>query len=119
MEEQNINEETPKEEVSSSDESTSKVVAILGYLVPIIFFIPLLSEEGKKNTFAMHHANQHLNMLISWLAINMIAIIPLLGWLVWFVGAIALLVFTVMGIINAAGGSKKSLPVVGGWTLLK
>ena len=112
--EQNMEQTTPE----SNDDSTGKIVAILGYIFPIIFFLPLVMDK-KGDAFAMHHANQHLNLLISWIALNIIAIIPILGWIAWFVGAIALLVFTIMGIINAASGKSKELPVIGGWKLLK
>lgn len=102
----------------TGDPGQHKLWAIVGYIIPILFFIPLISD-AKHNAFAKFHANQQLNLLLLWVAINVIAIIPLLGWLVFMVGAIAGLVFMIMGIMNAASGKMKELPLIGKFALIK
>ena len=103
---------------SAGGASEHKAIAIIGYIIPILFFIPLLSD-AKNDPYAKHHANQQLNLLIFWVALNVIAIVPFLGWLVWFAGSIFGIVLIIMGIMNAANGSMKKLPLIGGFTLIK
>ncbi len=103
---------------NSSDIGQHKTIAIIGYIIPILFFIPLLSD-AKNNAFAKFHANQQLNLLIFWIAINVIVMIPILGWLVYMVGIIAGFVFLIMGAMNAANGTQKELPLIGKFQLIK
>lgn len=103
---------------NSSDASQHKALAILGYIIPILFFIPLVTD-AKNSPFAKFHANQQLNLLIYWVAINVIAIIPILGWLIYMVGIIAGFAFLIMGVMNAANERQKELPLIGKFSLIK
>lgn len=109
---------TPTGTSTSTGDSQHKALAILGYIIPILFFIPLVTE-AKNNTFAKFHANQQLNLLIFWVLINIVAIIPILGWLVYMVGVIAGVVFLIMGVVNAANMQQKELPLIGKYRLIK
>ncbi len=103
---------------SPSDADNHKAIAIIGYIIPILFFLPLLSD-AKKNHYAKFHANQQLNLLLFWVALSVIGIVPILGWLVMFIGWIFGIVLLIMGIINAANGSTKQLPLIGKFELIK
>lgn len=91
------------------------VWAIIGYL-GILFLVPLLAK--KDNKFALYHAKQGLVLFIAeiviWIAAVILAFIPIIGWLVALVLWILLLVMFIMGIVNAATGKYKALPVIGG-----
>ena len=102
--------------MASSDAEQNKVMAILAY---VLFFIPLLAAP--KSAFAKYHANQGLLLLIFAIAVQVIGgVVPFLGWfLILPIGNIAVLVFFVMGIINASNGAMKPLPLIGGFTLIK
>ncbi len=101
---------------SSSDVEKNKVFGVLAY-IGILFLVPLLAAPESK--FAKFHANQGLTLFIVEVGLSMIAIIPILGWLVWFFGSIACLVLAIMGIINAAGGKMEKLPLIGNFELIK
>lgn len=96
----------------------TKILAIVGYIFPILFFLPLITD-AKTNTYSRFHANQQLLLLIWYVITNVIVIIPILGWIaspiMWIIGVI----LAIMGIINAAGGTMKALPVIGKYELLK
>jgi len=109
----------------------NKVLAIVGYIFPILFFIPLVTE-AKNSLYAKFHSNQQLILLIfgfaGGIAVGIIsavlAFIPVMGPLMvmllmpvfWF----ACLGLMIMGIINAANGGAKKLPVIGSLaTLIK
>lgn len=110
--------ETPK--AVNSDAEQNKAMAIVGYILPILFFIPLLSE-AKNSPFAKFHANQQLNLLLAAIAVNVVGtVIPILGWFIILpLGSLALLVFAIMGIIAGAKGEMKKLPLIGGFELIK
>ncbi len=84
-------------------------MAIVAY---IIFFVPLLTD-AKDDPFVKFHVRQGLVLFIAWIAAVLINVIPLLGQLISFVASIALLVLWIMGIINAANGQEKELPLIG------
>ena len=117
-EQKSQNTEAPK--TAGSDADNNKAMAIIGYIIPILFFIPLLSD-AKNSPFAKFHANQQLNLLLAGIAVNIIGtIIPFLGWFIILpLGTIFLLILMIMGIINAAKGEMKKLPVTGGFELIK
>lgn len=111
----------PEPKPENSDVEKNKVMAIIGYIIPILFFIPLLSEESKKSPFAKFHANQQLVLLISAIIVNIAgSIIPILGWFIILpIGCIILLILAIIGIINAAKGVMKKLPIIGGFEIIK
>lgn len=107
--------------VDKLDAEKNKVMAIVGYIIPILFFIPLLSEESKKSPFAKFHANQQLNLLLAAIAVNVVGmIIPILGWFIILpLGSIAIFVLAIIGIINGVKGEMKKLPLIGGFEIIK
>lgn len=116
--------EQMKESVESDTVSEHKGLAILGYILPFLFFLPLVNEKSKHNEFARFHANQHLILLI---AIVGLYVVHNLLYMMLFLGGLflsqlinlAFLVFMVLGIINAVKGEMKELPLIGGFNLLK
>lgn len=105
---------------NNKDAEENKIMAVIGYIVPILFFVPLISE-AKNSPFAKFHANQQLNLLLAAIAVNVVGtIIPFLGWFIILpIGSILLIVLAIIGIINAAKGEMKKLPVIGEYQLIK
>jgi len=103
-------------EVDRGDVEKNKVFGILAY---IIFFIPLLAARDSK--FAMYHGNQGLILFLGALIINIVgSIIPFIGWfLIIPFGNLVVLVFAIIGIINAANGTQKPLPLIGGIQIIR
>lgn len=82
-------------------------MAILSY-IGILVLIPLLTES-KNDPFVKFHIKQGLVTLVFWVLGSVLFWIPIFGWLLWVV----VLVLTIMGIANAAGGKMKELPLIG------
>ncbi|HUD08953.1 MAG TPA: DUF4870 domain-containing protein [Candidatus Saccharimonadales bacterium] len=103
----------------TSDAEKNKAMGIVGYIIPILFFIPLISD-AKNSPFAKFHANQQLNLLLAAIVVNIVGgIIPFIGWFIILpLGTIFLLVVAIMGIINAAKGEMKELPLIGSFKLI-
>lgn len=102
----------------AQDAEQNKVMGILAY-IGILFLVPLFS--AKESRFAMYHANQGLVLfLFSVITSTVGSVIPVVGWfLILPIAAIMSLVFAVMGIINAANGQMKPLPLIGNYQILK
>jgi len=114
MEEQRV-EQVPGQMSEKEDIEKNKGMAILAY---IIFLIPLLAAKDSK--FAMYHANQGLVLFLLALAVNVVGgIIPFIGWFIILpLGNLLVVVLAILGIINAAKGETKPLPLIGGFKLL-
>lgn len=109
--------ETPvAHQVDKEDIEKNKAIAILAY---IIFFIPLIA--AKESKYAMYHANQGLVLFLTAILLNFVgSFIPFLGWFIIIpFGNLLIAVLAILGIINAANGILKPLPVIGGFSLIK
>ncbi len=101
------------------DVEKNKAMAIVGYIIPILFFISLVTD-AKNSPFAKFHANQQLNLLLAAIVVNIVGgVIPFIGWFIILpLGSIFLIVIAIMGIVNAAKGAMKELPLIGGIKIL-
>jgi uncharacterized membrane protein len=113
----------------AADVEKNKVMGILAYL-GILWLVPLLA--AKDSPFSRYHCNQGLVLFLAaigaWIAtivLDMVLVfIPFLGWFLMAVLHIGLilgvLALAIIGIINAANGVCKPLPLIGNrFTLIK
>ncbi len=122
---QNIN-ETPAttKDYDKQDIEKNKVMAILAYF-GILVLVPIFGAKDSK--FARFHANQGLILCIIWFAIWLIGqVFAAISWklyavlsIVFIIVYLLLTVLAIMGIINAASGKAKELPLVGKYRILK
>jgi uncharacterized membrane protein len=86
---------------------SGKTMAVVSY---IIFFIPLLMDDMRKNPFVMYHTEQSIVLLLLNIAAGIVGTltcgIGLILYIPW-------LILLIMGIMNAANGQMKPLPVIG------
>jgi uncharacterized membrane protein len=120
----------PPAPAGSADVEQNKVFAVLSYLPPLLFLVPLLAARQSK--FAMYHCNQGLVLTLAAIAASIANMIldqilwhiPVIGFLMITLLNLAvfagIIVLVVMGIINAVNGVCKPLPVIGErFTLVK
>src|SRR3989338_4006522 len=98
-----------------NEEPGDKGLAVLGYILPILFFL-LLVTESKNKGFAKYHANQQLNLLIAYICAMALTAISL-GLLVFVY--IFPVIFAVMGILHVINGEMKPIPLFGKLKLIK
>jgi uncharacterized membrane protein len=99
--------ETRQINITPEEAEAGKTMAIIAYF---IFFVPLLVDEARNNKFAMYHTEQSIILLILQIIVNIIGVITCgIGYILY----LPVLVFYVMGIINAVQGQAKPLPLVG------
>ena len=99
-----------KKHHGSNDDS--KAFAFLGVFLGIIGFVIVLLAK-KTDKYAMFYAKQGLVLTIAYVIIWVIAIIPILGWLVAIIGSIILLILWIIGWVYALSGEKKYIPIIG------
>jgi len=107
------------------DAEDNKIMGILAYL-GFLFLVPYLA--AKESPFARFHANQGCVLFILQIAfyIAMAIFSAILPWSLYFIvsllylaGGVGIFVLVIMGIINAAKGEMKELPIIGKYTILK
>ena len=114
-------------EFNQADIVSNKAMGILAYLGPLVF-IPMFAAKGSK--FARFHANQGLTLFIASVAWSIVYsilnwVILAISWRLYFISSIiglcslVFLVLAILGIINAANGRAKELPVIGKFKFLK
>lgn len=99
--------ETRQLNITPEEIESGKTMAIVAYL---IFFIPLIMDDMKRNKFVMFHTEQAIVLFI----VNILAAI--LGTITCGIGLILYIpwvIFLIMGIMNAAGGKVTPLPLIG------
>ena len=87
-----------------------RIISAMGY-VGILFIVPLFAK--KSSAYCQFHGKQGLVLFVAWTLNTIILIIPILGWLVSFVGSIVLFVLTALAIIKAYLGQEWTLPLIG------
>ncbi len=114
-------------EFDAADINQNKAMAILAYFGPLVL-IPILAAKDSK--FARYHSNQGLVLLLAAIAYGIAysilsSIILAISWRLYFVvsiiGLVSLVItiLAVIGIINAASGRAKELPLIGKFKILK
>lgn len=91
-------------------DSNKKLYCILAY-IGILWLIGLI--QLPKDEDVKFHVNQGIVLSIAMVALSIIAVIPVIGWIVSAVGWIGILVLAIMGIIAANNGERKELPLIG------
>lgn len=111
----NFNDAAEEASFDSSDVQQYKIQAVLPYLIPILFFLPIVSN--KESNFCRFHANQQLIWLVTCVIINIVLriinFIPVLGMLVYVLASLAVLVFAILLMVSASQGKAVKIPFVG------
>jgi len=102
------------------DVEKNRLLAVLGYILPILFFVPLITE-GKNSPYARFHANQQLVLLIVSVSLNLLGtMIPVIGWfLILPAGFVFVIILVIFGATSAWRGEMKRLPLVGSAELIR
>jgi uncharacterized membrane protein len=98
-----------------------KTAAILAYITLIGFIIAIVMHSSNKTKLGAYHLRLALALLICavglWFVTLIMMFIPFVNVLFIFLSPfiwLGVLVFVIMGIINASGGQEKPLPLIGG-----
>ena len=105
-------------EFDTEDIKKNKIMGILSYL-SFLVVIPMFAAKDSK--WARFHANNGLILAILEIGLcilfGLLGMIPYAGFILWIIGWMCCLVpiaLSVFGIIFAAQGKARDLPVIGG-----
>jgi uncharacterized membrane protein len=113
--------EEPKVETKQAGSAPAKMSPenrrmLMGILAYVLFLIPLLAGDAKKDDFVKYHTKQGFALFIVSLALSIVSrilftyvyIYPIISLV-----DLALLVLFVIGIVNVANNKKEPLPIIG------
>jgi uncharacterized membrane protein len=91
-----------------NDVEEGKGLAWLSY-IGILFLVPLLAK--KENTFCMHHAKQGIVYFIIEFCLAILLVIPFLGWIIYLLGMIFMLVMVIIALVQTLQGNWWEAPL--------
>lgn len=111
----------------TKDAEENKTMSIMAY---ILFFVPLLTGAHKTSAFVKYHTNQGTVLFLAaalWsvaysILSAILVFIPYVGWILMVLLGLTGFLFLglcIMGIVNAANGRIKPLPLIGKFTIIK
>ena len=106
--------ETPPPAASAPRTGEDCTVAILAYITLIGFIVALVMFSSNKTAIGAYHLRQALGlMLTAFAGYVILAVIPVIVWLLMPLFGLLILVFAIIGLIAAANGQQKPLPLFG------
>ena len=119
MEEQKINQEGTEQHQENDQSNIVKKTFNIGdhermwaVVAYFIFFLPLLTDK-KDEQYVKFHVKQGLVLLISFIIQMFMSFIPVLGLIAAPILLLINIILLIIGIVNAATGKQKRLPLVG------
>ena len=92
-----------------------KITSVVAYLTWIGLIIAFVAGDKDGAKF---HLNQALVIWLAGIILGIVAVIPILGWIVGLVGSIFLFVCWIMGLVYAIQEQEKEVPILGKFKLL-
>lgn len=116
---ENNEEKTVNENTGVANAQDDKLIGILSYL-GLLWIVAFILYGNKKTEYNKFHVKEGLGLIIFWVAIYIvnfifmrIPILNLIWWLIAIFIWIFIMVIAIIGIINAANGNQKPLPLIG------
>ena len=110
---ENTDTELNKAQTATATSENDKTMAILAYVTLIGLIVAFVMNNEKKQEFASYHIRQSLGLCVTGLALGAIGMIPILGWVINFLGIFVLLYMWVMAFMNALNGKEAPAPILG------
>jgi uncharacterized membrane protein len=90
----------------------NRLMAILSYIGPLVIISYLVAKD---EPFTKFHIKQGLVLLVANIALWVLASVAYPFWPLFRLCNLALFILAIIGIVNAAQGKEKELPLVGQW----
>jgi uncharacterized membrane protein len=103
----------PSGAVAGAVATEDKTVAILSYVTVIGFIVAIVMHQSRKTQLGAFHLRQTLGLWLTGVVGGVCALVPILGWIVWFLLVIGLFVLWLLGLISALKGDTRPVPLLG------
>jgi len=90
-----------------------QAISIIAYITIIGWLIAFVLNNNNRSQLASFHIRQFLGIFLTGVALGIVNIIPILGWIISIVGSVILVVLWVMGILSAVNMEQKPVPILG------
>jgi uncharacterized membrane protein len=70
-------------------------------------------HSSRKTRVGAFHLRQTLGLVLTGVAGGVASLVPILGWIVWFVVTIGLIVLWFLGLLAALRGDTRPVPILG------
>ena len=103
----------PSEAVAAAAATEDRTVAILSYITLIGFIAAIFMHQNHKTQLGAFHLRQMLGMVLTSAAGAVFGVVPILGWIVWFLVVIGVFVLWLLGLLAALKGDMRPVPILG------
>lgn len=103
--------ETTENKITVATEG--KNIALIAYITIIGLIVAYVMNKDKEDAFAAYHIKQSLGLAVTGLALGLIGMIPILGWIINILGIFVLLYMWIIGLMNAINGKESPVPFLG------
>lgn len=103
--------QNPSVQPTQGSSGNNTLMAVLCYL-GILIIVPFVTD-AKNDPFVKFHLKQGLALIISFFIGMFIGMVPVLGWMLVPIIGLFNMIMVIVGIINAATGKQKELPILG------
>jgi uncharacterized membrane protein len=103
----------PSEAVGATASTEDKTVAILSYVTLFGFIAAIFIHQNRKTRLGAFHLRQVLGLVLTGAAGAVCWVVPILGWIVWFLLVIGLFVLWFIGLLSALKGEMRPVPILG------
>ena len=97
----------------AAESAEDRTIAIISYLTLIGFIVAIVMNGTRKTRLGSFHLRQMLGMALTATAGAICGVVPILGWIVWFLVVIGLFVLWIMGLLSAVRGDMRPVPILG------
>lgn len=94
-------------------EDEAKNIAVISYITIIGLIVAFVMNNDKKYPFARYHISQSLGLALTGLVLGIVAMIPILGWIIYILGFFVIVYMWIMGLLNAVNKVEKPVPIMG------
>jgi uncharacterized membrane protein len=91
----------------------AKTKAILSHIFFIGWVIALVINMNQKEEYASYYIRQNLGLMIVGFVLSLLHVIPVLGWIIAWIGYILIFVFWLMSLIWSITDVMKPVPFLG------
>ena len=90
-----------------------KNIAVISYITIIGLIIAFVINTNKKDDFAAYHIKQSIGLAATGIALGLVGMVPLIGWIINILGIFVLLYMWVIGLMNALNKKESPVPFLG------
>lgn len=104
----------PSQATVAGAATEDKTVAILCYVTILGFIAAIFMHQSNKTQLGAFHLRQVLGLALTGVVVGGICgVVPILGWIVWFLVVIAMFVLWLLGLLSALRGDMQPVPILG------